>query len=183
MLTQSKEQKIPRERARSYDEGYHEAFVEDEVTDEEPKFGSKTNVWGVGVCMYKLMTLIDSHYLFYGKVREFGEVIPEIETKREPEYSEDLRDMVHQCLYLDPDKRPSWSDLLQRINHNRFFFRNWDDPQKVPQEAVLKYTREAWDEMAFGTWKKRNENDSDTPPESYASVGIDSQGSEASADD
>ncbi|KAI4095123.1 MAG: hypothetical protein LQ344_001774 [Seirophora lacunosa] len=170
------EQKPPKSRqAQLKDQGYSEDFVEDEVTDEEPMLSSKTNIWQVGACIYKLMTLREASYAFYRRIRKNGEVLPRIETTREPEYTHDLRDLVHQCLKFWPDERPDVDQLLSTVTRNRDAFRDvWaadPDPLNIPHTAILKYTRAAWKEIEFGSWRKPSDSSEppETPPVSFPS--------------
>ncbi|KAI4139174.1 MAG: hypothetical protein LQ341_004317 [Variospora aurantia] len=167
------EQKIPKARQGQQGEDYQEDFVEDEITDVEPLFSSKTNVWQVGTCIYKLMTLRDASYVFYGEIKRNGEVIPRIKTTRDSEYSDDLRELVHQCLNFWPDDRPGVEQLVSTVTRNRDAFRDlWaadPDPLNIPHMAILKYTREGWKEMEPGSWLKPRDP-SETPPESFCSL-------------
>ncbi|KAL8965497.1 MAG: hypothetical protein Q9197_006486 [Variospora fuerteventurae] len=167
------EQKIPKARQAQQGEDYQEDFVEGEITDVEPIFSSKTNVWQVGACIYKLMTLRDASYVFYGEIKRNGEVIPRIRTTRDPEYSDDLRELVHQCLNFWPDDRPGVEQLVSTVTRNRDAFRDlWaanPDPLNIPHTAILKYTREGWKEMESGSWLKPRDP-SETPPESFCSL-------------
>lgn len=136
---------------------------------------SKTNIWQVGACIYKLMTLREPSYAFYRRIRKNGEVLPRIATTREPEYTHDLRHLVHQCLKFWPDERPDVDQLLSTVTRNRDAFRDvWaadPDPLNIPHTAILKYTRAAWKEMEFGSWRKPSDSSEppETPPVSFPS--------------
>ncbi|KAL8708182.1 MAG: hypothetical protein Q9225_007644 [Loekoesia sp. 1 TL-2023] len=166
------EQKFPSNPPRTFAKGYQEGTVEDEITDDSPEFSSKTNVWGVGACIYKLIWLTDVWYDRYRRIKENKETIPEIVTTRRPEYSKQLRDLVRECLRFWPSTRPSWHRLLRRIERVRNIARErWERTQNIPSDSVLCYTKEALDEMSSGTWVKRQRVFEDTPPPSYSSLG------------
>lgn len=148
--------------------------MEKEIEEHSPKFSSKTNIWELGACIFKLLELRDASYAFYGKIRK-GEVMNKIKTTREPEYSQDLIDLVHQCLKFYPHERPDEEQLLSTVVRNRDKFRNlWKtDPSHriIPREAILYYTREAWNDMESGSWvRPERDAPSEDPPTSYPSV-------------
>ncbi|KAL8894982.1 MAG: hypothetical protein Q9207_008347 [Kuettlingeria erythrocarpa] len=154
------------------DSPYRDTIVEDEVTDDSPRMGSKTNSWEVAACIFKLMKLTDADYAFYGKMnKKTGEVINKIKDTWGPGYSQDLIDLVHQCLKFYPHDRPDIDQLLSTIVRNRDRFRNsWQRDPIIPRQAMLAYTREAWNEMESGSWVRPENAPSETPPESYASL-------------
>ncbi|KAL8932786.1 MAG: hypothetical protein Q9216_006677 [Gyalolechia sp. 2 TL-2023] len=163
------EQKFPAhiQKDQSYYK-FRDDFVYEEITNDEPKFGSGSNIWGVGVCIYKLIWLTDASYDFYVKMKEDGEVIPKIQTTRIPEYSQELRDLVHECLNFSPLKRPALNDLITRVGQARArFMEQWKETQEIPSESLLCYTDEALKEMEFGTWIKRRYVHEDALPPGY----------------
>ncbi|KAL8993202.1 MAG: hypothetical protein Q9188_007387, partial [Gyalolechia gomerana] len=163
------EQKVPAHIQKDYSKEYQDEFVYGEITNDEPKFSSESNVWGVGACIYKFIWLTDASYDFHDKMKENEEVIPKIETTRTPEYSQELRDLVHECLNFSPLKRPTLSTLIDRVGQARARFREqWKETRKVPSESLLYYTDEAVEKMDFGTWVKRRHVHEDPPPTSYS---------------
>ncbi|KAL8932344.1 MAG: hypothetical protein Q9211_006369, partial [Gyalolechia sp. 1 TL-2023] len=165
------EQKVPAHIQKDFSKKYQDEFVYAEITDDEPKFGSESNVWGVGVCIYKLIWLTDASYDFYDKMKKNEEVIPKIKTTRTPEYSQELRDLVHECLNFSPLKRPDPSTLISRIRQARSRFREqWKEASEVPSESLLYYTDDALEEMEFGTWIKRRNVHEDAPPPRYSDL-------------
>ncbi|KAL8924291.1 MAG: hypothetical protein Q9208_004072 [Pyrenodesmia sp. 3 TL-2023] len=153
---------------------FRDSFVEDEVTDDSPRISSKTNIWEVAACIFKLMELSDAFYHFYGRIsKKTGEVMDKIKNTWEPGYSQELIDLVHQCLKFYPQDRPDVDQLLSTIVRNRDGFRDrWQTEASIPSQAILAYTREAWNEMEPGSWVRPNNAPSETPPESYASLDI-----------
>lgn len=156
------------------DSPYRDTFVEDEVTDDSPSIGSKTNIWEAAACIFKLMKLTDADYAFYGKMnKKTGEVINKIKNTWEPGYSQELIDLVHQCLKFYPRDRPDVNQLLSTIVRNRNCFRDsWQRDPIIPRQAILAFTREAWNEMESGSWVRPGNAPSETPPESYASLEV-----------
>lgn len=75
--------------------------------------------------MYDMMTLAWSYGLddkmdryttearYYGAYNEHA--IPEIRTKKKPEYSSSLRDLIRECLHIKIAKRPTPQQLLEHI--------------------------------------------------------------------
>ncbi|KAL9600910.1 MAG: hypothetical protein Q9219_002845 [cf. Caloplaca sp. 3 TL-2023] len=170
MTNNGTEQKIPLHLQQTPTGGEKDDFVEREIESHWPKFCSETNVWGVGVCIYKLIWLTDASYDFYGKIKN-NEVIPRIKTTRKPEYTQELRDLVHDCIRFNPEERPSWSTLFRKIDRVRERFKKtWQEGQRIPDESVLCYTKEALDAMDFGDWYQRGHLFLDTPAQSYATL-------------
>ncbi|KAL8824454.1 MAG: hypothetical protein Q9170_008146, partial [Blastenia crenularia] len=165
------EQKLPLHAQPSSD---GDGFVEAEITDSGPKFSSQTNIWGTGCIIYKLVWLTDAYYDMHGKNDKHGEALPEIKTKRQPDYSKELCDLVRECLRFRPEMRPTCDQLLKRVRRGRRRFRKpWKGGRDIPDESVLRYTREALDEMDVGTWRKRAHVHEDDMPPSYASLCLD----------
>lgn len=102
------------------------------------------------------------------KMKVDEEVIPKIETTRTPEYSQELRDLVRECLNYQPLKRPSPNALIDRIGQARARFREqWKGSLEVPNASLLSYTDEALEHMQSGDWIKRRHVQEDTPPPRY----------------
>ncbi|KAL9596689.1 MAG: hypothetical protein Q9179_004527 [Wetmoreana sp. 5 TL-2023] len=151
-----KEQKMPREyqdKLTGDREANRDRWVEQEVRPHWPKMGPQTNVWGVGACIYKLMLLTNADFDFYGKVKH-GEVMDKIKTHRQPkDYSQELRDLVHDCLKFDPDWRPSPTMLLRRIESERKKFRDrWQAGEAIEESARLLVTNSELNQMETGPW-------------------------------
>ncbi|CAL3973700.1 unnamed protein product [Diplocarpon coronariae] len=91
------------------------------------RYGTATNVWGIGVIMYEITCL----YQVNSQVPEAGDpFLPEnflingdfargplfgTELQQLQSYSTALRDLIHECLYEDPAHRPSLLQLKNRI--------------------------------------------------------------------
>ncbi|CZR55069.1 uncharacterized protein PAC_04955 [Phialocephala subalpina] len=93
------------------------------------KFSYKSNVWGVGICMYHLITLQDDPpdhpdgpqpflppfqlnegapkgYTFAPNLRAYSD---------QNLYSVELVDLIYECMYQTPSDRPNLHDLKRRI--------------------------------------------------------------------
>ena len=77
----------------------------------------KTNTWGIGAIIYKLVTLrrVYENYRNPGSDAEFP--IGQIITGHKPEYSSELRLLIRNCLKERPRDRPRLKDI-QRIIRN-----------------------------------------------------------------
>lgn len=86
------------------------------------KFRSAHNIWVIGKIMWELLTLktdvdlnkeiyLMTEELYYGEMQE--EAIREIQTNRKPDFSSDLRQLIRECLRIDPNRRPSPRDLYE----------------------------------------------------------------------
>ncbi len=87
------------------------------------KFLSAHNVWGLGKLMYDLLKLAywyglddgmrsTTEELYYQEYDQHA--IPEITTRKKPEYSTTLRELVRECLHIEIRKRPTPDQLLAR---------------------------------------------------------------------
>ncbi|KAL8737971.1 MAG: hypothetical protein Q9181_001193 [Wetmoreana brouardii] len=156
LLLLLQEQKMPREyqdKLTGAQEANRDRWVEQEVRPHFPKMGPQTNVWGVGACIYKLMLLTNADFDFYGKVKH-GEVMDKVKTHRQPkDYSQELRDLVHDCLKFDPDWRPSPTMLLRRIESERKKFRDrWQAGEAIEEPTRLLVTNDELNQMETGPW-------------------------------
>jgi len=68
-----------------------------------------TNIWPLGAIMYELVTLVrvDDNWSHISGT-------PAINTQRDPEYSSKLLDLIEQCLEIDPEDRPSLTELRRK---------------------------------------------------------------------
>lgn len=94
------------------------------MNDPGYQYLSAHNIWGFGKVMHDMMKLdygdqVDgimdreiSERNYYEKYNEHG--IPPITTKKVPEYSSSLRDLIRECLHIKIGKRPSPRALLDR---------------------------------------------------------------------
>ncbi|KAH7319024.1 kinase-like domain-containing protein [Rhexocercosporidium sp. MPI-PUGE-AT-0058] len=92
-------------------------------------YGSHTNVWGIGCCMYELLTLIiktddeictpEPHIPFLPSTPLHGNAPRGLafgtRLQGAREYSTELRDTVQECLYEGPRKRPRLVELKGRV--------------------------------------------------------------------
>ncbi|KAL9578433.1 MAG: hypothetical protein Q9203_007101, partial [Teloschistes exilis] len=144
-----KEQKWPADYDREGE------WSQPEITQHWPQLGSHTNIWEVGACMYKLMKLTDAEYKFWKKLNRHGNIMKKIETKRKPEdYSEELRQLVYECLMFDPIKRPNVFDLQKRVERGRDKFRDaWWKGEPVDENAKVIFANDELEQMNFGDWR------------------------------
>ena len=76
-------------------------------------YGPSSDVWGLGICLHCFLMGISP----FPKARTFWNIVDAMVEERQQtlpaeRYSRYLRDFIHQCLILDPKKRPSASLLL-----------------------------------------------------------------------
>lgn len=102
-------------------EGYWapEQFSSVSVPDMKPidrfKMLAHTNVWGVGMIIYA-MAALDPDPLqpaWLGTGENDGNQTDVANMKN---YSDHLTDLVQECIQFHPDKRPSWTEVLERID-------------------------------------------------------------------
>ena len=103
---------------------------------------------------YKLIKLTEVDHDFYRGIRSNGEVLPQITTRRSPEYSSELRDLVHQCLKFDPKDRPSLAEVLKRIESERLkFFKPWSEGAQMEEEARVRVSNDELNAWTYGPWR------------------------------
>ncbi|KAL8774080.1 MAG: hypothetical protein Q9209_001188 [Squamulea sp. 1 TL-2023] len=136
-------------------------FVPEAIKHDWPLLGSPTNVWGVGACIYKLILLTDlTHDLT--KAFEHGRALGKLQTHRNPEYSSALLNLVHRCLKIDPQRRPTLQKLGEIIASQRSSFRNrWSMGRTVAAEAILRFTKDEIDKMDTGPFVQGENIDED----------------------
>ncbi|KAL8672009.1 MAG: hypothetical protein Q9168_003514 [Polycauliona sp. 1 TL-2023] len=124
------------------------------VTQDWPHLGTHTNIWEVGACMYELMVLTQVSYDLV-KAHNEGSVLGKIRTHRTPEYSRSLTDLVHQCLKIDPNRRPTLQKLESIIDSQRSMFRDrWARGQTIPNGAAVLLDPDQISRMAVGPFVK-----------------------------
>lgn len=113
----------------------------------------------VSTSSYKLINLTEVDHAFYTEVKD-GEVLDKIETRRHPEdYSEELRNLVHDCLKFDPDRRPSPTALYHRVKQERDKFRDrWMANETIEESVKVYLANDELNDLKMGTWanKKRH---------------------------
>lgn len=125
-------------------------YIPKGVTSEWPLLGTHTNIWGVGACIYELIVLTPVVFDMRKAATEGG-VLGKIKTHRIPEYSKALMDLVHQCLKIDPARRPTLQELETKVESRRTSFRaRWARGENVPEEAALHLHSDEFDRMDFG---------------------------------
>ncbi|KAL8977578.1 MAG: hypothetical protein Q9205_006646, partial [Flavoplaca limonia] len=125
-------------------------YIPKGVTSEWPLLGTHTNIWGVGASIYELIVLTPVAFDL-NKAATEGKVLGKVETHRIPEYSKALTDLVHQCLKIDPERRPTLQELETKIESRRSSFRNrWARGENVPQEAALHLRDDEFARMESG---------------------------------
>ncbi|KAL9576723.1 MAG: hypothetical protein Q9212_006864, partial [Teloschistes hypoglaucus] len=144
------EQKWP----QAYDQ--KDEYSQPEIEEHWPKLGSHTNVWEVGACMYKLMTLTDVEFQFWKKLNKNGNMMNKIKTNRLPvDYSAELRNLVFECLKFDPIKRPNIHNLQERVEQGRDKFRNaWWKGEAVQEDARILVANDELNQMKTGDWSQ-----------------------------
>ncbi|KAL8676114.1 MAG: hypothetical protein Q9186_007337 [Xanthomendoza sp. 1 TL-2023] len=148
------EQKQPQEAQVNFPEDERE-FVPQAVNWEWPRLGTPTNIWGVGVCIYKLLLLTDA-YFDLQKAYEEKTGLAKLETHRTPEYSRALLNLVYDCLKIDPNRRPNFQKLDQVIEKQRASFRkSWSTGEPVTEEAKLRLTNDELNGMEMGPFVRR----------------------------
>lgn len=129
-----------------------------------------TNIWGVAATMFELLTLQNVYaYWYHDGVDPDGslEGIPEITTNKNPEYSEELRTLIRQCLRPDPYDRPPTSEVQDRVEAARTEFSSvgYDlrgEDKDAPHESERLYYRpNDTESMRPGSWQPANNNSFD----------------------
>ncbi|KAG9347082.1 hypothetical protein JZ751_006009, partial [Albula glossodonta] len=149
----------------------------------DTKYGKAVDVWAIGCLFVEMLTGdplfpgdsdIDQLYhimrclgnltprhqeLFYKNPVFAGVSLPEITEKeplekRFPKLSPMVSDLTKKCLQIDPDKRPSCSDLLQ---HD--FFTKDGFPARFTQELNSKVQRDLKDNPSFPKMSKMSKKD------------------------
>ena len=113
---------------------------------------SRSNIWPIGMVIYLLMTLTDV-YKWMDETETISEddfirrgkhVIGPIQTGRKPEYSEQLRDLVRECLNPAVTKRPTVSRLITKTRAGLEGFktrsRTGKDTTKAPRLVDLRHS-------------------------------------------
>ncbi|KAL8868594.1 MAG: hypothetical protein Q9174_004889 [Haloplaca sp. 1 TL-2023] len=147
------EQKMPYDTDHRAHGTIAENWVEKEVRSDWPKCGQHTNIWGVAAVIYKMIKLTEVDHDFYRKIRS-NEVLPKITTRRSPDYSSELRDLVHQCLKFDPKDRPTLAELLKSIESERNkFFQPWSEGSQMDEAARVRVNNDELNAWAYGPWR------------------------------
>ena len=85
-----------------------------------------SNIWALGLSLYMLMTM-ESSSMINKMIENVTEVeykmngnhfmsLKDLKTRQFPDYSDELGVLVHECLNLDPENRPTAQELLTRID-------------------------------------------------------------------
>ena len=88
-------------------------------TESEDQLSSYTNVWGIGVVMFELMTFHDYPEYIEDPENQINGMIKEIRTDKQPEYSETLRELITECVRPRPMERIELDRLRERIKSYR----------------------------------------------------------------
>jgi len=72
-----------------------------------------TNVWAIGIVMYELTTLHRAARVLYNQPDAEGRGCPAIWTNKNPDYSQQLRDAIRNCLNMNPSDRITLIELRQ----------------------------------------------------------------------
>ncbi|XP_061108156.1 cyclin-dependent kinase-like 2 [Conger conger] len=151
----------------------------------DTKYGKAVDVWAIGCLFMEMLTGdplfpgdsdIDQLYhimrcfgnltprhqeLFYKNPVFAGVSLPEITEKepmekRFPKLSSAVSDLTKKCLQIDPDKRPSCSDLLQ----HEFFIKD-GFPARFTQELNSKIQKDLHDNPSLPKMSKISKKDKD----------------------
>lgn len=146
---------------------------------------SKSDVWSVGCCLMSLMLKVEGYPKYQGQDMAFDLFEPRFEQIiwDDAPYSEELRELVQDCMRWKPHERPTFSQLLKRIReararHNENLHLEpedgaaWDDTNKL-QWNMNNYLRTGEilrTELATYEQMRRDNIDEDDPPEYPVSV-------------
>jgi serine/threonine protein kinase len=86
---------------------------------QRPPLNAKTNVWGFGATVMAMMNVSDlpSEKKFRAAMFDQGHpaLVPQFKYAAKAHYSEELREMVTDCLQFLQSDRPSFDDLLRQV--------------------------------------------------------------------
>ena len=151
----------------------------------EWKIMSPTNVWAIGLIMYEMITL-DRHDSLHEHSKKFvpdnrghGLILEPFNTRCQPEYSQEIRDVIRRCLKLEPSRRNTLIDTQVAIDsyrdatHGEMFSQaeTGQSVSKPPDKERLYYIGNEIQQMAPGDWRpdpRRKETHPDAQEGLYA---------------
>ncbi len=118
---------------------------------------SHTNVWAIGAVMYELTTLHRLARVAFNRPGPNGHGCPEIITNKNPEYSQELLDLIRHCLKVDTCDRVDLATLLFTTRRwiratNRELARQRTDPNVPCEGERLYYKDNEINEMSPGNY-------------------------------
>ena len=129
------------------------------------RLSTYTNIWAIGATMLELLTLYrHADYMNDDDYHSPGGQIIDIETVKKPEYTEELRELIKQCVEPDPLKRIKLKDLRSRIKSRRHEWKqSYRDESEGGRERFradnrLYYVRNEINDMPPGNWVPQDVN-------------------------
>ena len=113
-------------------------YASPEVWNDKP-YGTKSDIWSLGCILYEMITLRPP---FRAKSMEelYKKVTQGIFNKIPSQFSNDLYKIVQLLLQVNPEKRPSCSEILKNpiIQRRIEFFKNYSGDDCSEDQALLK---------------------------------------------
>ena len=120
------------------------------------RLSTYTNIWAIGATMLELLTLYrHADYMEDDNYHSPEGQIIDIETVKKPEYTEELRELIKQCVEPDALKRIKLKDLRSRIKSRRH---EWKQSYRDESEGGRERFRAA--NRLYYVWNEIN----DMPP-------------------
>lgn len=104
-------------------EKYMEKATSTKANQRFEPFSTLTNMWGVGINMYSLVACkhgLTAHFTALHaakswRLQESDWDVPEFDASARAHYSDELLDLIRECLEYDPNNRPSPDDVMRTI--------------------------------------------------------------------
>ena len=138
------------------------AYMAPERFSKRPKPVMESDVWSLGAMMFELMTGDAPFGNSGGALQKNGEPIPPIEGN----YSKELKNLVYQCLTLEPEKRHSAKQIedktYEHIHGNaNSFGGQWAPQPSAPQPSTFN------PQLGSAAWPVQEPQTSNPQPSSY----------------
>ena len=140
-------------------------MLDDMSKELQYRLSTYTNIWAIGATMLELLTLYrHADYMNDDDYHSPGGQIIDIETVKKPEYTEELRELIKQCVEPDPLKRIKLKDLRSHIKSRRHEWKqsyrdeSEDGRERFRADNRLYYVRNEINGMPPGNWVPQGVN-------------------------